>query len=1287
MLAGDDAVALQQQLGLGAAAARRIARALREQRRGERPAPLDLRLGPGPARAEAPPPRTLGARLLAPARRRGARRAQRRERVVGHLARPHEVPQRLLQLLGGHAGHVDEQVGEEARALLEPRPQRLVGALGEHLLAVGPGARRRPEHGGVVAEVQRDPAAAAPERARADPHDLARRAQLVQPRRRVGARAARQHVALPHLRGQGDALQRDEHLAQPVDARPGRRVAVDALPARREAGERPLVGRLDLRAQGGERGAPEPAQHLGVAPLALRAARAQLAPHQLAGPFEAGEDGGEVEPVARLERAALERAVRARPAADEALHRVRHVVEEGRRQPAGRDGAERVAVEPGVLGRDPALLAADAQHDGAPAGLELREPGVERRARRGAHEQLVAREVADAAQHVVQGVGRVRAGPLGQPLQVGLDRLQGTRIDQVAQLLLAEQLAQQVAVEGERGGAPLGVRRVALVHVGRDVVEEQGRGERRRGGRLDLDDAQLARVQLAQQVLQAGHVEHVAQALAVGLEHDRELAVALGHLEQRLRLQPLLPQRRAAPRVGARDEQRPARVLAEARAEQRAAAQLPDDDVLELVGVEQHQLRARRLVRVGEVDDDPVVGPDRVGLQAVLVADPGAQREAPGGVHAAAIGGEDAQAPVADLVAEALDHDRPVAGHDAGRGLLLAQEGEQVLRRERIEVVALGERVRVLLDGPAAERADRLAQLLRPPDGVALPERHRAGDAGGGRDHDAVARDVLDPPARRAEQEHLARPRLVDHLLVELAHAAPVGQVDREQAAVGDRAGVGDGERTAALAGAQRAGHAVPDDPRAQLAELLRRVAAVEHVEHVLELRARQLGEGVRAREHRRDQVHGHRVLARRGDGDDLLGEHVERVARHDGALDQALAHAPGDDRALEQVGAELGEDAALRGVADAVARPADALQAGGDRLGRLDLQHEVDGAHVDAELERRGGDEARQLAGLELLLDHEALLAGERPVVRAGDGLLGELVQAQGEALGGAAVVDEDDGGAVGPDLLEELGVDRGPDRLARRLPARERVELDAGLLRFDHRLHGDVDLQVERLARARVDDRAGPLGPDEEAPDLLERVLRGRQPDPLHVALGLLGQPLQRDREVRAALGLRHGVDLVHDHLLGPREDLPRLAREHEVERLGRGDEDVGRVAHHVAPVLLRRVARADADLHVGADPAQRRAQVLLHVVGERLERRDVDEPGALRAGLGDEPVERPQEGGERLARPGRSRDQRVRARGDRRPGPRLGRRRLGEGPSEPVAHLRGEGLECRVRHRHRR
>ena len=548
------------------------------------------------------------------------------------------------------------------------------------------------------------------------------------------------------------------------------------------------------------------------------------------------------------------------------------------------------------------------------------------------------------------GVGRARA--LAAPLQVVLDLGQRGRVDQVAQLLLAQQLAQQVAVQRQRGGPALRVGRVALVHVRGHVVEQQRRGERGRALGLDLDQAQLARVQPAQQLLQAGQVEHVAQALAVGLQHDRELAVLLGHLQQRLRLQPLLPQRRALARVGARQQQRACRVLAEAGAVERRGRQLADHQLLDLVGLDQHQLGAGRLVRVGQVDDDPVVRPDGVGLQPEAVADAGAQRQAPRGVHAAAERRQHAQAPVADLVAEALDHDRLVAGHDA-RGLaLLAQVGHQVGGGAVVQVVLGGQLGGLAVDGRAGELADGLAQLGGAADAVALPVGQRAGRAGrGGHDH-AVAGDLLDPPGRGAQHERLAGAGLVDHLLVQLADAAAVGQVHAVQAAVGDRAGVGHRQLARALARADGVLHAVPDDPRAQLAELLGRVAPVEHVQHLVEQLAREVGVGVGAA-HQVVQLAGLPVVAGGHHRHDLLGQHVQRVARDHGGLDQALAHALGHHRALQEVGAELGEDPALGRVAHVVAGAADALQARGHRLGRLDLQHQVHRAHVDAQLQR----------------------------------------------------------------------------------------------------------------------------------------------------------------------------------------------------------------------------------------------------------------------------------------------------------------------------------------------
>ena len=74
-----------------------------------------------------------------------------------------------------------------------------------------------------------------------------------------------------------------------------------------------------------------------------------------------------------------------------------------------------------------------------------------------------------------------------------------------------------------------------------------------------------------------------------------------------------------------------------------------------------------------------------------------------------------------------------------------------------------------------------------------------------------------------------------------------------------------------------------------------------------------------------------------------------------------------------------------------------DALHAARDRRRRLDLDHQIDRAHVDAELERARGDEGRQAAGLEVILDAQALLARDRAVMRVDELFAGELVERAG--------------------------------------------------------------------------------------------------------------------------------------------------------------------------------------------------------------------------------------------------------------------------------------------------
>ena len=141
---------------------------------------------------------------------------------------------------------------------------------------------------------------------------------------------------------------------------------------------------------------------------------------------------------------------------------------------------------------------------------------------------------------------------------------------------------------------------------------------------------------------------------------------------------------------------------------------------------------------------------------------------------------------------------------------------------------------------------------------------------------------------------------------------------------------------------------------------------------------------------------------------------------------------------------------------------------------------------------------------------------------------------------------------------------------------------------------------------------------------------------------------------------------------------EELARARGQHQVERLRRRDQHV-RTACAASPgaraAACRRCGCATRD--VAADALERSAQVLLDVVRERLQRRDVDQPGpalSLGSGLGHQAVERPQECGERLARAGRGRHEHVLTARDRRPGLGL---RLGGRSNERVNQSRTCGL----------
>ena len=594
----------------------------------------------------------------------------------------------------------------------------------------------------------------------------------------------------------------------------------------------------------------------------------------------------------------------------------------------------------------------------------------------------------------------------------------------------------------------------------------------------------------------------------------------------------------------------------------------------------------------------------------------------------------------------------------------------------------------IALDRPR-EGPQRAPQLDRPAHGVALPERQLARLARRRLHDHPVRRDLGDAPAAGAQDDHVAvhpRAELVDHLLVQLADA-PAGRPglardeDAVEAPVRDRAAGRDGHDAGVAPPLDRVRHAVPDQARLQLRELVRRVGARQHRQHAVQRLAGQRLERGGPRHAGVEVRDGPAVHDRHGH--DLLGQHVERGPRDRRRLDLPLPHPLGDHGALQEVAAVLGEDDAAAHLVHLVPGPTDPLQPAGDRRRRLHLDHQVDRAHVDAQLQRGGRHQRGQAALLERLLDRDALLAGDRPVVGPHEILAGQLVEALGQPLREAAAVDEDERAAVALDQLQDPGVDRRPDadpplaggdRSARLLVERKRLAEAA------HVLDRHDDLQVQPLLRPGVDDGHPAVGAraGQEAPDRLERPLRRREPDPLQrrrPGAAQVLQALQAQRKVGAPLGPGDRVDLVHDHVLDAAQRLPGARGQEEVERLRRRDEDLGRALGEGAALVGRRVAgpRGDGDRPHRrpeappgqGDARQRRAQVALHVVRERLQRADVQDPDrptrgdrARRGRRADQAVQAPQERGEGLAAPRGGVQQDVAAARDRRPAVDLGR-----------------------------
>ena len=351
----------------------------------------------------------------------------------------------------------------------------------------------------------------------------------------------------------------------------------------------------------------------------------------------------------------------------------------------------------------------------------------------------------------------------------------------------------------------------------------------------------------------------------------------------------------------------------------------------------------------------------------------------------------------------------------------------------------------------------------------------------------------------------------------------------------------------------------------------------------------------------------------------------------------------------------------------DGVPGAAHALQTRGHRWRGFHLHHQLHRAHVDAQLQRARGHHRLERAFFEHGFRQRALILGHRTVVRAGNncrGLTGdidlfhqlgrvapgrwtqgfrivllgiELIEPAGEPLGGAARVNEDEGGALLHDFGVELFFNEGPDGLRRGQGGISYPALHAqcvlgalgdaqgvvdsslpdgrALLRgrqVRHVFDRHVDVELPALLRGRGNDVHGTVAA-QEVRDSTQRAHRRRQSNALKLP-GDKPEALQSQRQVHAALGAGQGVDLIDNDGIHGLQNPRRLGGEHQVGRFRRGDEDVRWLAYLAGALGLQGIPGAHADgniRHLQAQPVggagnavEWGAQIVLYVHTQSLE-----------------------------------------------------------------------------------
>src|SRR5262249_55525811 len=134
---------------------------------------------------------------------------------------------------------------------------------------------------------------------------------------------------------------------------------------------------------------------------------------------------------------------------------------------------------------------------------------------------LVVLEIAQPAQQIGELLGRARSSPRRDVLQAPFELRDRLGLDELRDLVGREQ-RRDVSSSHERPRAPLEARRIPFVEEGhRERELELGR-ERGRRGPLKRDYADLAPLDVRQELDEAANVERLLERLTARLAGDRE---------------------------------------------------------------------------------------------------------------------------------------------------------------------------------------------------------------------------------------------------------------------------------------------------------------------------------------------------------------------------------------------------------------------------------------------------------------------------------------------------------------------------------------------------------------------------------------------------------------------------------------------------------------------------------------------------------------------------------------------------------------------------------------------